>query len=479
MIAVVGIARKRILANSALVQQTKLPAGLAPTRSSRSYTASFSTTSTHNSENNDSSDSNENTNSSRQAFVRTRIPAGEWDLPGKTDPLYRPKWKSKSARIISAEDFANRPKVGFSGEFASMSEAMVTLSWLNQEQCQTIYREYMELLTTLSQSNQGVSSHEYVIRLLAYKFNVTQERIAATVRLQHNEEQYKRDGKRKLLQEEADYMDQAIQKEIEEAYKAEGKNVKPPTDFFIEDPVAVSGRKEAKAYTTSVADHYDVDQLLEQAHLREREEARLVIENHVYSVDQDLDQIKIPQSKDCAKLLKQHAEFQKKSPEKASSTSTIANTNPLPTQHPRRTRWKYVAQIVNTRDLKLKQSKRRSYKNNHPVNTIVHEENVDDKSTILRFATRQDVQEISWKSTRNPQEFIYRPVQQGWLDKIHRQQNEKWGLAPERPETSGGGESSSSSESDESSSSSSEEETEAVEDETQEVPEDEKKDWSS
>ena len=62
-----------------------------------------------------------------QAFVKARFKPGEWDLEFK-DPLYRPNFFG-NAKILAAEDFHARPKVGTSDSFANFTEAMSTPCW--------------------------------------------------------------------------------------------------------------------------------------------------------------------------------------------------------------------------------------------------------------------------------------------------------------------------------------------------------------
>lgn len=190
----------------------------------------------------------------QQPFVQARIQAGEWNLE-RTDPLYRPKWKSR-AQIVSAEDFANRPTVGFSGEFESFQDAMVTLSWLDDKEQKQIYQIYLELQNHAKERHKK-TSHEYVMRVIGQKFNITPQRVAAIVQLQHNEEQIKKnDPDRKLLTEAAEYMDRAIRQEILDAYQT--FNLKKP-DEFVEDPVGVKGHKD-HGYQV-VEDLFDVSAL--------------------------------------------------------------------------------------------------------------------------------------------------------------------------------------------------------------------------
>jgi len=371
-----------------------------------------------------------------QPFVQTRLQAGEWD-EDRTDPLYRPKWKSR-ARIVSAEDFANRPSVGFSGEFESFQEAMVTLSWFDDREQKQIYQLYSELLTNASQ-RYGATSHEYVCRIVANKFNVTSGRVAAIVQLQHNEERYKAETPdRKLLTEAAEYMDRAVKQEILDAYQTFG--LKKP-DEFVEDPVGSSGagRKESKQYRT-VEDLFDVDQLLEDALVREDRDARLVIDGHVYIEDKDDGTVNIPMSEDAKKLVEARRAMTKESEKKEvgsevsetkSTASTTTSSTSLKIPWPEtngdgttRPRWKYVAQTVNTRELKKKRAKNRSYRNDSPADTLVEEDGE------LRVATLEDVKLTSWKPVRHVLEHTYAGAKKGWLDRSVRGKQSAWGKAP-------------------------------------------------
>ncbi|GKZ00256.1 hypothetical protein MPSEU_000978500 [Mayamaea pseudoterrestris] len=350
-----------------------------------------------------------------QSFVQARIQAGEWD-PERTDPLYRPKFKSR-AKILSLDDFANRPAVGFSGEFKSFQDAMVTLSWIDSKQQEQIYQLYIELQKHASDKH-GVTSHDYITRVIAQKFNLTQERIAAIIQLQHNEQQYKREG-RTLLTEAASYMDAAIQQEIREAYQT--FDLKQP-DEFVEDPVGVTGELQERKQWQVVEDVFDVDQLLADATIREDREARLAIDGHHYMEDVDDDAIEIPTSKDAKRLLKRHEKLQSASPKPSDAIEW-----PAPASGEKRSRWKFVAQVVNTRDLKRQHKPNRSYTNNSPENTLVEQDGT------LRVGTMADVKHASWKPTRNVREHIYAGVKKGWLDRNIRGVETAWGRAPNVP----------------------------------------------
>jgi hypothetical protein len=354
-----------------------------------------------------------------QPFVQTRIKAGEWD-PARTDPLYRPKYKSRS-KIISADDFNARPTVGLeeTSEFDSFQDAMVTLSWLDQGDHQQIYQLYCDLISH-ADSKHGKTSHEYVMRVIAQKYNITPGRVAGVVQLQHNEEQIKRnDPDRVLLTKAADYMDSAIKKEIAEAYQTFG--LKKPDDF-VEDPVGVSAKKESSQWQV-VEDVFDVDQIMEDTIVREEREARLAIDGHVYIEDVDDQSIKIPMSKDARQLLKAKERMKDDKKQESVVDWPVNKFKPRP-------RWKFIAQTVNTRKLKKERAWSKGYTNNSPVNTLVEHDGE------LRAATMADIKLTSWKPVRHVQEHTYSSAKQGWLDRSVRSDETAWGMAPpmrERP----------------------------------------------
>ena len=251
----------------------------------------------------------------QQAFVKTRLEPGEWDLDRK-NPLYRPKYRS-SARIIATDDFANRPTVGMNAEFESLQDAMVTLSWLDQNEQKIIYRLYLDLMVSAEASSGGKTSHEYVMRVIAQKFNLTAQRVAAVVQLQHNEQQMILENPDiELCDDLADEMDQLIKQEISDAYQT--FNLKKP-ESFVEDPV--NDIKDGKKWVIA-NDVFDVDQMAEDAIVREEREARLIIDGHVYVEDMDAETIPVPLDKDCKYLLKQKDVIQKKLSEQETTVHT-------------------------------------------------------------------------------------------------------------------------------------------------------------
>jgi hypothetical protein len=242
-----------------------------------------------------------------QPFVKTRLEPGEWD-PQHTNPLYRPKFRS-SAKIVSSDDFANRPSVGLSEEFESFQDAMVTISWLDQNDHKLVYQLYLDLMVSAESSTGGRTSHEYVMRVIAQKFNITADRVAAIVQLQHNEQQMLLENPDiELCTELADEMDREFKAEIDEAYQT--FNLKKP-ESFVEDPAGTADLKPSKKWVIA-DDVFDVDQMSEDAIIREDRDARLIIDGHVYVEDVDKELLPVPLDKDCRSLLRQRGTIDKK-----------------------------------------------------------------------------------------------------------------------------------------------------------------------
>lgn len=189
----------------------------------------------------------------------------------RTDPFFRPR-PSKQANFISAEDFANRPPVGFDLEFHSYQDAMISLSWMDQKTCRAIYSNYVDMMV-MSQQKHQVTSHEYVTRVIAQKYQITPSRAAGIIQLQHAEEQMRQHSPELLCDEQAKYAEETIQENIRDAYRAErrpgqrGDNNPNQSIPFIEDPVGIHGRGEPDETSTSwtkADDMYDMEQKLEQ-----------------------------------------------------------------------------------------------------------------------------------------------------------------------------------------------------------------------
>jgi len=379
-----------------------------------------------------------------QPFVNTRLDAGEWD-PQRTNPLYRPKFRS-TAKILHADDFANRPKVGFSGEFENYHDAMVTLSHMGQSEQKEIYEAYHNLMISTETQAAGRTSHEYAMRVLAQKFHITAERVAAVVLLQHNEQQLLAKGV-ELCDDVADVMDQKVRSQIKEAYSTTGE--KPPSQF-CEDPVGVDGSSRPSKKYTVADDLLDLETMTEAMQVRERDRARLIIDGHVYKEDLDDEAVVLPMDKVTKRLLRQRETIAKKmarEDEIVQRQRQLGNavepawktTNGKGESRPR---WRYVAQIVDTRQLKKakhqkrlkkytksfkrKQHENLSYINNSPENTLVEE------AGVLRPGSLADCKTVSWKPQRDESglDHLLDPMRRAYLDRTVRNQVSAWGKAP-------------------------------------------------
>lgn len=70
------------------------------------------------------------------------------------------------------------------------------------------------------------TSHEYVIRVVAQKYNVTTSRAAGVIQLQHNEEQFKKDPKFKVRHDVQAHVDAMVREQIRECYQSYGEKVR-------------------------------------------------------------------------------------------------------------------------------------------------------------------------------------------------------------------------------------------------------------
>jgi hypothetical protein len=355
----------------------------------------------------------------KQDFVKVRLEPGEWDV-GRTDPIHRPPWKNK-ARIMSAEDFANRPRAGFDDEFATPRDAMLVLSWLDRKTQDKIYQSYLNLMTTMEGTDTQKTSHEYVMRVVAQKYNVSASRVAGVVQLLHNEDQIRRQHpEQKIYYEAQDYVDARIAEHIANFYDAFDED--PPGAPFIEDPMGVTGLGNIDRNTRGLkeaGDELDYDELMEKALIRDRREARLWIDNYEYIEDVDEDTIPIKTTADCDKLLKAQR--------KMKAAPRPEALCPLPESGETRPRWKYVAETINSRYEKKKRRPKWPKKERLIKNAIVEQEG------DLRVASVAEVKKTCWKPIRNTQEFTYQGVKQAWLERTLEGKIGGWGRV-ERPQ---------------------------------------------
>ncbi|KAL7550084.1 hypothetical protein ACHAWF_013316 [Thalassiosira exigua] len=223
------------------------------------------------------------------------------------DSYWRPPFANKRVEVISAQDFANRPRVTFSESYASMYDAMTTLTWMTQKDKDEMYRLYVEMMQAIAEKSDAQkkveerdmtdkdwdvlsahTSHEYVIRVIAQKFNVTSSRAAGVIHLQHREEQHKKDPTFAVRHDLQKFVDEKIRDVIRETYQEYGE--KDPLQFF-EEPIASSGnvpRENAESPVFFGAPELtDVDALTRRVRNRELDDARRRIREHVYIEDVD------------------------------------------------------------------------------------------------------------------------------------------------------------------------------------------------
>jgi hypothetical protein len=358
----------------------------------------------------------------KQPFVTTRLEPGEWDPQHRVDPLYRPKFQS-SAKVISAEDFANRPMVMFEDEFVSYSDAMITLGWLDQATCRQMYHVYVDMIV-LSQQKHERTSHEYVCKLIAQKFRITPWRAAAVIQLQHNEEQMRRSNPELMCDEEAKYAQDTIQKNIRDAYASEGTQ---PPKYFVEDPVGAHGRggpDDTSSNWKRTDDVFDLEQKLDQANIRDAERARMIIDNHVYVEDVDEDKTTVTVDKNCHKLLSAKNKLEEESAKAQAADRAKIPYPKTNAKGEKRPRFKFVAQVVDTRVQRQKGRNSHNYTNNNTENTLVE---LDGQ---LRIASLEESKHVAWKRVRQGNEFIYQGVKRAWLERTVHGKTDGWGRAP-------------------------------------------------
>ena len=349
-----------------------------------------------------------------QKFVQVRFEPGEWD-PERRDPLFKPPFKSR-AKIISAEDFAERPRVGFEEEFDSLRDAMITLTWLDGATASKIYDAYLAFMNAAT----GPTSHEYVMRMLGQKYNITAQRVAGIVELAHREEQLRKSGK-KVYDDAQDYVDSKIREHIDRAY-AEYRE--PDPEEFVEDPMGVTGipnREYLTGSTISVQDVVDVDGLMKATLIREELEARLNIDGHIYREDVDEETLFIKVNKETLKMMEAKRVFQG-----SHDPSQISDDfKPMPgNEQPRRSRWKYAALTINTRDVKKNRKHRISLRRKQ---TQIIDNVIVEHDGEIRVASIAEIRKTSWKPVRDIKEHTFSGVKAAWLERTLRGEKGGWG----------------------------------------------------
>lgn len=345
-----------------------------------------------------------------QEFVREQF----------TDP--ESSWNNR-ARILSAEDFANRPRVNFSEEFNSLHDAGIVLSWIPAKQQDAIYQMYLDTMEKMHKTEKnGVTSHEYVMHLIAKKFQIKPMRVAAIVQLLHNEDQIRKNSPETEIHHDIqEYVDQKIAEHIRNAY-SEYDEVDPQQFVEHPEPFIMSSNSNRMV---NVPDDLDLSEELYKADKEEREQKQSKLDSKLYLEDKDdnLVDVKIDQTTRNFMSKKKEFENVKHDP---SSDGSLVDTAPSETARPR---WKYVAQIIdsNTPSKKTnnKQSKKKKQKkinkSDQLKNTIV------EHNGSLRPATIAEASDTAWKVERDDLEFMYRGVKKAWLEKTLRGEVDGWG----------------------------------------------------
>jgi hypothetical protein len=140
---------------------------------------------------------------------------------------------------------------------------------------------------------------------VAQKYNVTTSRAAGVVQLQHNEEQLKKDPTFEVNHALQARMDEKIREYIRETYQSYGE--KDPLQF-VEDPIASTGRigreDTGSDILVTASELAEVDALLSTTRMRELDEARVRIANHVYVEDVDDSTRRVPVDREVRRLMK-------------------------------------------------------------------------------------------------------------------------------------------------------------------------------
>ena len=211
----------------------------------------------------------------------------------------------------------------FSENFASIHDAMVVLSWMGQDDKNGIYQLYVDLMTSLAMAGQkkekdpkneawevlaANTSHEYVVRVVAQKYNITTSRAAGVIQLQHNEEQLKKDPDFHVNHALQAEVDEKIREEIASVYRSYGET--DPLQF-VEEPVhsggAVPREDTGSPEQVKAPELTDVNALMKKTRMKELADAQMRIDNHIYVEDVDERTRKVKVDREATRLLKMKA----------------------------------------------------------------------------------------------------------------------------------------------------------------------------
>ena len=358
-----------------------------------------------------------------QDFVKVRLEPGEWD-PDNKDPIHRPAWRN-SAEIIHPDDWAMRSRVAMgNGELESIHDSMATLGWLNAKQQDVIYQSYLDMTQRMTASTNGVTSHEYIFRVLAQKFNLSSTRISAICVLKHNEEQMKARGEI-IYTDHQDFVDEKIAGYIQAAYSAYNE-VNPHR--FVEPSIGNPSPEAFDASYFPTDDLLDVDGILEEVNIRDREKARLAIDTHIYKEDVDEDTIPVHVAPIVQKLLKQHAKSL--SYDHAQRPGDL-KPEPGSGAEPRRPRYKYACHFE---DVAKKEKGARKYKGRKRQDPKVTDHTIVELDGQLRVATLKEAKGCAWKPKYDGKTALYQTLHDAWLDRQSTGSMKVWGRQEAPPE---------------------------------------------
>jgi hypothetical protein len=179
-----------------------------------------------------------------------------------------------------------------------------------------------------------------------------------------------------------------------------------------------------------------MDKKLEEANQRDAERARILLDEHVYVEDVDESVVNVPTDGAAKRLLKAYERSTGNG--KIDSSDSVIPYPETNSEGEKRPRWKYVAQVVNTRAQRKKGRTLTSYVNNRMDNTLVEEDGT------LRVATVAEAKQVAWKPTKRrsvtskgrrnivPQmEAVYEGAKKAWLARELQGKVDIWGKAPD------------------------------------------------
>mmetsp|Transcript_14289 Transcript_14289/g.22014 ORF Transcript_14289/g.22014 Transcript_14289/m.22014 type:complete len:408 (+) Transcript_14289:99-1322(+) len=341
----------------------------------------------------------------QQEFVKTRFEPPD---PECGDPEH-PPWKSR-VKLISAEDFEMRPRAGSNEEFESLHDARIVLSWLTKQDRDNIYQDYLNMMEEM-RAKENVTSHDYIVRVIAQKYNMKIIRAAAIIELEHNEHRIRaEEPDRKLHYDVQAYVDKKIQEHIKAAYE-EYDEISPGE--FVEQPYTMLKDKTSKV--TPISDIHNIDGLYEKTLVREREEAQHQLDTRRYIEDFDERTRNVSMSKDCERLV-----------EKANEDTEMFGVDRY------NDRWRYVAHIIDTKEeKKLLKARKQFKKSKRNGNTVVSHKGKVRPATI---SEEKEVAWGKWKVTHHSHEWAYRNAKSSWLEKITKGKTDAWGRCDPSPE---------------------------------------------